>query len=120
MAILLFVLAITGFVLQAVIRLQSPSVLLGIAAFYLLLTRPRTASIFLLVLYATLLVLQVSILTSSEWGFQRFDLIVAFRIINVCISLISIAVVVNLPLRNPALARDGISQPYTTPTSDSQ
>lgn len=117
-AILLFVLAITGFVLQAVVRLQSPSVLLGIAAFYLVLTRPRTASILLLVLYATLLVLQVSILTSSEWDFQRFDLIVALRIINICISFISIAVVVNLPLRNPSLARDGISQPFTTPTSD--
>lgn len=117
-AILLFISTITGFVLQAFIGIQSPSVLIGIATLYIILIRPRTASIFLLVLYATLLVLQISILTSSQWGFDHFDLIVAFRIINVCISLISIAVVVNLPLRNPALARDGISQPYTTPTSD--
>ncbi|KAG9908409.1 ABC bile acid transporter, partial [Aureobasidium melanogenum] len=117
-AILLFILAITGFILQAVIRIQSPSVLLGIAAIYLILVRPRTASIFLLVLYATLFILQVSILTSSEWGFDGFDLIVAFRIINICLSLISIAAVVNLPLRDPSLVRDGISQPYTTPTAN--
>ncbi|KAH0350782.1 ABC bile acid transporter, partial [Aureobasidium melanogenum] len=117
-AILLFILAITGFVLQAVIRIQSPSILLGIAAVYLILVRPRTASIFLLVLYATLFVLQVSILTSSGWWFDGFDLIVAFRIINICLSLISIAAVVNLPLRDLSLARDGISQPYTTPTAN--
>ena len=105
-AILLFILAITGFILQAIIRFRSPSILLGIAAFHLILVRPRTSSVFLLVLYATLFVLQVSILTSPQWDFDGFNLNAAFQIINICISLISITAVVNLPLRDASLARD--------------
>jgi hypothetical protein len=115
-AILLLILAITGFVLQGIIILQSPSILFAVAALYIILIRPRTASIFLLVLYTTLLVLQVSLL-ASRWTFDNFNLIVAIYLFNIGITLVSIVAVVNLPLRDPVLPRDGISQPFTTPTS---
>jgi hypothetical protein len=115
-AILLLILAIVGFVLQGIIILQSPSILFALAALYIILVRPRTASIFLLVLYTTLFVLQVSLL-ASRWTFDNFNLIVAIYLFNIGITLVSIVAVVNLPLRDSVLPRDGISQPFTTPTS---
>ncbi|KAI5201784.1 P-loop containing nucleoside triphosphate hydrolase protein [Aureobasidium subglaciale] len=119
-AILLLFLAITGFVLQALIRIALPSVFLAIAALHLVLVRPRTASVFLLLLYTTLLVLQVSVLASSKWtsASDAYNLVAAIYIINISIPLISIAAVVNLPLRDPSLPRKGISQPFTAPTAD--
>ena len=116
-AILLLILAITGFVLQALVIIQSPSILLAVAAFYLILFRPRTASIFLFVLYTALFVLQVALL-ASRWDFKIFNAAVAIYLVNIGITLISIVAVVNLPLRDPALPREGISPAFTPPTSD--
>ncbi|TIA13351.1 P-loop containing nucleoside triphosphate hydrolase protein [Aureobasidium pullulans] len=121
-AILLFVLAIIGFVLQALLKLASPSILLAIAAFHLILVRPRTASIFLLLIYTTLFVLQVSTLASTlepdRWDSGIYNLVIAIHVINISISLISIAAVVNLPLRDPSLSREGICQPFNPPTAE--
>lgn len=116
-AILLLVLAIIGFVLQAIVVIQSPSLLLAVAIFYLALFRPRTASISLFILYTTLFVLQVALLV-SRWNFQILNVVVAIYLVNIGITLISIVAIVNLPLRDPALPRDGISPAFTPPTSD--
>ncbi|KAI5205105.1 P-loop containing nucleoside triphosphate hydrolase protein [Aureobasidium subglaciale] len=118
-AILLLFLAITGSVLQAVIKIALPSVFLVVAALHLMLVRPRTASIFLLLLYTTLLVLQVSVL-ASKWTStsDAYNVVAAIHVINISISLISITAVVNLPLRDPSLPRKGISKPFTAPTAN--
>lgn len=113
-AILLLILAVAGFVLQALIKLAPPSILLAVAALYLALFRPRTASIFLLLVYTTLFVLQVALL-ATNWKSDYHNLVVAIQATNIGISVISIATVVNLPLRNPSLPRDEISRPFAEP-----
>jgi hypothetical protein len=118
-ALLLLILAITGFVLQALIKIAPPSIPLAIAAVYLVIFRPRTASISLLVVYTGLLVLQVSQLASAwQPNTSKFNLGFAIQVINIAISFISIVSIVNLPLRDPSLSKDGICRPFAEPTID--
>lgn len=126
-ALCLFVLSVAGFGVQAFTATQTlpaiaPTILWALAALHLVATRPRVASISLLITYIGVFALQVIFLASqwpadlpSRWNTQSPLNIMS--IASAVFSLLASIIIVNMPLRHPELSRAGISHPSTVPTN---
>lgn len=127
-AICLFALSAIGCAVQIPAAIESPSaiapiVLWSLAALLLVVRRPRTASVLLLILYTTVFALQLVFLASrwplelpSQWSLRSsFTILVAASAV---LSFISSVILVKMPLREPGLSRAAISRPYTSPTNE--
>ncbi|KAF2795880.1 ABC bile acid transporter-like protein [Melanomma pulvis-pyrius CBS 109.77] len=90
-----------------------PSIAWGITVAIVVAERPRTAPISLLIPFLGLLVAQLVVLshTRSTLTFKDFPLIFA-----PIAALTGIFVILNMPLRDPALPSDNISVPFTAST----
>lgn len=84
-----------------------------IAVAIILVERPRTAPISLLVLFTGLLLAQLVVLSHTEGSLRGKDIPL---ILAPVAALFGIFVILNMPLRDPALPKDDISAPHTTPT----
>jgi hypothetical protein len=87
----------------------------AIAATIIVLERPRTASMSLLLLFATILVAQMVVLSHaphvSHWGADD----IPSALVPIA-ALAGIVVVLNMPMRDPMLPNVDISPVYGTPT----
>jgi hypothetical protein len=79
-----------------------------------LVERPRTAPISLLVLFAGLLIAQLVVLSHTQESpkGENVPLILA-----PVVALVGVFIILNMPLRDPALPADDISTPGSAPTS---
>jgi hypothetical protein len=87
----------------------------GIATAIIAVERPRTASLSLLLLFASLLIAQLIMLTHTEatMAFQHLPLGLA-----PVAALVGIFTLLNMPLRDPLLPNKDISPVFSTPTVD--
>lgn len=127
-AICLFVLSAVGCAIQLIAAVQdlpaiAPTILWALAALTVAIRRPRTSSILLFVIYVAILALQVvylalnwSLASPSQWTIQ--SALNSMAAADAVLSLTASIVVVNMPLREPALSRLDISGPYATPTKE--
>lgn len=86
-----------------------------IATSIIVVERPMAASMSLLVLYVGLFLERLVMLSHGHFPFVSQD---APIILAAVTALFGILIVLNMPLRDPALPRDDISPVYTKPTID--
>ncbi|KAK0636601.1 hypothetical protein B0T17DRAFT_85446 [Bombardia bombarda] len=82
----------------------------------LLIDRSRTVPGAVLIINAVLFVVQLSILVLVPGIVQLGWLAVITLASGVCLPLVSLIVMANMPLRDPLLGRDGIGKPFTAPS----
>ncbi|KAF2475657.1 ABC bile acid transporter-like protein [Lindgomyces ingoldianus] len=118
---LLFV-ALVGLSLQAItIFLPTqqliavyPSIAWGVIIAMLLVERPRTAPLSLLIIFIGLLLTQLIVLSHTNKSLTAEDIPL---ILAPVAALCGVFIILNMPLRDPILSHDEISPPYSTPTS---
>ncbi|OCK85996.1 P-loop containing nucleoside triphosphate hydrolase protein [Lepidopterella palustris CBS 459.81] len=121
MAILLAI-SITGFALQVVSAFLPFCQLLAVfsaaawalSGFTVIITRPRTAPLLMLVLYISILVAQLIVLSHdrSKWCVEDIP-----ALLGPVIAFCGIVIVLCMPMRNPELPSDEISPAFGSPTS---
>ncbi|KAF1946886.1 ABC bile acid transporter-like protein [Clathrospora elynae] len=92
-----------------------PSIAWIIAATIVIFERPRTASLSLLLLFMTLLLAQLVMLSHNQASFVAKDFTLVLAPVAATLGIIMI---LNMPLRDPALSRKDISPVFGTPTVD--
>ncbi|KAF2199205.1 ABC bile acid transporter-like protein [Delitschia confertaspora ATCC 74209] len=92
-----------------------PSLAWGVAVAIILVERPRTAPISLLVLFVFLLLSQLVVLSHTYRVVKAQDTPLALALVS---ALCGILIILRMPLRDPQLPKDDISRPYGTPTSN--
>ncbi|KAJ4363024.1 hypothetical protein N0V83_010142 [Neocucurbitaria cava] len=90
-----------------------PSIAWGIACAIIIAERPRTASLSLLLLFTGLLFAQLVILSHRQASFISKDIPL---ILSPVAALLGILIILNMPLRDPALSSKEISPVFGTPT----
>lgn len=86
----------------------------GVAAAVIITERPRTAPISLLILFISLGLAQLIVLIHTAEGLRlEHNPLVVSIIAAIC----GIIAILNMPLRDSALPKEGISQPFSEPTS---
>lgn len=79
----------------------------------LIVERPRTAPISLLIVFVSLLVAQLVVLSHTQTSHRNKDIPLALAPVA---AFIGIFVILNMPLRDPLLPDEDISQPFSKPT----
>ncbi|CAO2652813.1 Nn.00g022240.m01.CDS01 [Neocucurbitaria sp. VM-36] len=90
-----------------------PSIAWGIACAIIVVERPRAASLPLLVLFTGLFFTQLVILSHMQASFAAKDTPLVLAPVA---ALVGILMILNMPLRDPALSSKGISPVFSTPT----
>jgi hypothetical protein len=85
----------------------------GVAVVIILVGKPRTASISLLVLFSALLFAQLVVLSHTYRSPSAKDILL---VVPPIVAIAGILVIMNMPLRHPSLPKDDISPPFSTPT----
>jgi hypothetical protein len=85
----------------------------GIAAAIVVVERPRTASLSLLLLFKVLFVAELVVLSHTQTTLAVKDLPLALAPVA---ALVGIFTILNMPLRDPMLPNEDISPVYSTPT----
>ncbi|KAF2275668.1 uncharacterized protein EI97DRAFT_420070 [Westerdykella ornata] len=119
----LLIVSAVGLALQAAVVLHPylqldalfASVAWGIAVAIVVLKRPRTASISLLVIFASILLTQLIVVYHQRTLYTPGRNVL--RALPTVTSLQGIVLVLNMPLRDPNLPHYDIAKPYSTPTS---
>lgn len=85
----------------------------SISAIIILVERPRTAPISLLILYLGILLAQLVVLTHTHSSLQGED---TPTVLTLIMALFGVATVLNMPFRDPRLSKDGVSPVFGAPT----
>ncbi|KAI1628297.1 ABC bile acid transporter [Exophiala viscosa] len=117
----LFALSIAGFSLQVVVASKLSwarpiTVLWGAAALYAILCRPRTTPIPLFIDFTCVAAAGVSLLAYHFSG-EMLGRDAILTISSTALAAVALVVVINMPLRDPALSRVEICRPFTLPTN---
>jgi len=120
-AICLFALTVVGSVVQLLVALEVSwarpiAALWGVAALYIAIWPPRTASICLLLDLSCIAAAGVA-LFSYVFSDDTFGRNAILTLSSTGLAIITLATIVSMPLRDPALSRAEISHPFTPPTS---
>jgi ABC-type multidrug transport system fused ATPase/permease subunit len=120
-AICLFALTVVGCVVQLLVALEVPwarpvAAFWGVAALYIAIWPPRTASIWLLLDLACIAAAGVA-LFSYVFSDDVFGRNAILTLSSTGLAIITLATIVSMPLRDPALTRAEISRPSTSPTT---
>lgn len=124
LAIGLFALSAAGFATQVVAALNVPwsqvtAALWGVVLLHIAVCRPRTASIPLLLYFSGIAVGGVSLL-AYYFSNRPLGPDGILDVSSTVLAVVALLVVVNMPLRDPALSRADLSRPFTLPTSASR
>jgi hypothetical protein len=88
----------------------------GIAAVIVVVERPRTASTSLLLLFSTLLVAQLVVLSHAPHVMSRARAEDLPSMLGPFVALMGIITILNMPFRDPTMPNDDISPVYGSPT----
>ncbi|ETI25298.1 hypothetical protein G647_02070 [Cladophialophora carrionii CBS 160.54] len=117
----LIILSASGLVAQILVALSvtwasTTSALWALAVVYVIACRPRTASILLFVDLVGILIAGACLLAAVFYhNLNGRNAVLTFA--STALAAIAIAVVVNMPLRDPSLSRAAISRPFNAPSS---
>lgn len=117
----LWIMTFAGFIVQLCMALwlpwaQMPTVAWALALFILVVKRPRTAPIPMVIFYIVMFAAQVILLTArSDRRISHPAHVLG--IVSAVLAVLAGTVAVNMPLRDPGLPSGDISKPYTEPTS---
>ena len=121
--IILLILAVTGLTLDLVgllwpphkLMLLLPTISWATSILLLLLDRPQSAPIGCMLILASIFLSQIILLTNVDTAIHARDIPI---VLSTFTALGTIILILNQPLRSPALPSDQISAPFTTPTKD--
>ncbi|KAF2746360.1 P-loop containing nucleoside triphosphate hydrolase protein [Sporormia fimetaria CBS 119925] len=91
-----------------------PSIAWGVAVTVLVFERPRTAPVSILVLFTSVLLADLVVLSHTSTQTVSLDIPL---VLSPIAAFLGVLVILNMPLRDPTLSNDDISQPHTTPSA---